>query len=275
MASPPEPHAAAPRLSTVTAVGTSSLKSPTRPPPHLHIPDDDHPLHPRARRAARSASDTGKRRDSPGARASAGSAASPANDEGHRPSGPANGASGGFTSPDAELLGIGPSRRRRERDPQTTTTSSRDSPQRPRASSYHALDSLGRDELALLDARFEDMGDGDIAAFLAPYERGWDVYRAKRAEEEEAAARLFPPSPPGERRDHPLKVLSRAVRELREVVVRLEDDNARLREERERERVAGGGASRRGSEPVSLPVVNERQSHSHQVSKVLGVADPS
>lgn len=298
----PEPDKAAPLLSRVTA-SASSLSSPTRPPPHLSIPipdRDDHPLAHPARRAGRSGSDNGKRRGSPIARSGASlsgipsssgtglgsglATPSPAPSPGlDTPRAPrisdANGQGQGFTSPDAELLGIGPSRRRRE---PTTTSSSRDSPSRPRprpSSSYYALDSLGRDEVALVDARFEDMADADIAAFLAPYEKGWETYRAKRAEEEEAAARLFPPSPPGERRDHPLKILSRAVRELRESVARLEEDNARLREERdeavdkERERERGverdRGGSRRGSEPVNLPVVS-RQTHSQQVSYVAG-----
>lgn len=304
MASPPElDKVAEPRPATSAgAAGTSSSSSPTRPP-HLHIPgSDDHPLAQHGRRGTRSVSDIGKRRVSPaapGAGAGSGSGAgsgaiSPAASPGlerHPYSAAASGqrgpsstsnetnangaAAGGFTSPDADLLGIGPSRpRRRERDT-ATGSSSRDSPQRPRASSsYHALDSLGRDEIALLDARFEDMPDSEIATFLAPYEKGWDVYRAKRAEQEAEEARLFPPSPPGERRDHPLKVLSRAVRELREVAGRLEEENARLRmqiDEKERERLP---TSRRGSEPVPLPVVNERQ-HTHQVSNSRGGADGS
>lgn len=45
---------------------------------------------------------------------------------------------------------------------------------------------------------------------------------------------LFPPSPPllqnhAQITDHPLRVLSRAVRELREAIERLEEENLRLR----------------------------------------------
>lgn len=108
------------------------------------------------------------------------------------------------------------------------------------------LDCLGRDELALLDTHFDGMNDRELAAFLAPYAS--DVNGGGRSRDGEsqstdgtstpppnnADAPLFPPSPPPARsvehaREHPLRVLSRAVRELREVISRLEDENALLR----------------------------------------------
>lgn len=192
---------------------TTALSSPTRPP-HLAIPDD-HPLA-AGRRGTRSASDAGGRRP----RASA--PAAPSSSEVLSPASPGLErvtTTGSFNPPDADLLGIGPSR-------PSVSKRARDSPARAR--SFHALDSLARDELALLDTRFEDMQDADLASFLAPFERGWEVYRQEEKSEEE---RLFPPSPPARQRDHPVKVLSRAVRELKEVVARLEEENARLRGE--------------------------------------------
>ncbi|CAK9779640.1 TBC-domain-containing protein [Cutaneotrichosporon oleaginosum] len=205
MASPPSE--ATPRPATTTS-------SPSRP--HLLIPDD-HPLA-AGRRGTRSASDAGGRR----ARASAPATGISSGDSHLSPASPGLErvtTGGNFNAPDADLLGIGPSR------PSNKRERVRDSPARAR--SFHALDSLARDELALLDTRFEDMPESELATFLSPYERGWEAYR----EQEEAEERLFPPSPPARQRDHPVKVLSRAVRELREVVARLEDENARLRGE--------------------------------------------
>lgn len=64
---------------------------------------------------------------------------------------------------------------------------------------------------------------------------------------------LFPPSPPPVvRREHPLRVLSRAVRELREVIGRLEDENARLREERQPQ-PQPKLKSKAETEPIALP----------------------
>ena len=54
------------------------------------------------------------------------------------------------------------------------------------------------------------------------------------AQEDENTSPLFPPSPSSravqsEVFDHPLRVLSRAVRELKEAIERLEEENERLR----------------------------------------------
>lgn len=59
---------------------------------------------------------------------------------------------------------------------------------------------------------------------------------------------LFPPSPPGEscepvRLEHPLSILSRAIREMREAVGKVEMENERLRREVERYRRASEGGA--------------------------------
>ncbi|BEI79922.1 hypothetical protein CcaverHIS002_0104510 [Cutaneotrichosporon cavernicola] len=198
---------------TLRPAATAS-SSPTRAP-HLAIPDD-HPLA-AGKRGTRSTSDAGGRVHTPSSAVAASDSISPTSPGLERVT-----TTGSFNVPDADLLGIGPSR------PAANGRRARDSPARPR--SFHALDSLARDEITLLDTRFEDMPEADLASFLTPFERGWEAYRPQEQEEEP----LFPPSPPATQRDHPVKVLSRAVRELREVVARLEQENARLRGEERR-----------------------------------------
>lgn len=90
------------------------------------------------------------------------------------------------------------------------------------------MDSLGRDEIALLDTRFDDMTDEEIARALEPY-AGREPASPPGSASSDGA--LFPPSPPPVvQREHPLRILSRAVRELREVIGRLEEENERLSE---------------------------------------------
>ncbi|GMK58448.1 hypothetical protein CspeluHIS016_0504800 [Cutaneotrichosporon spelunceum] len=184
--------------------------------PHISIPDN-HPLA-AGKRGTRSASDTSGPARTTSAAIAISDSVSPSSPGLERVT-----TAGSFNAPDADLLGIGPSR------PAVNGRRMRDSPARTR--SFHALDSLARDEITLLDTRFEDMPETDLACFLAPYEKGWEAYRPQ---EEEGEERLFPPSPPATQRDHPVQVLSRAVRELREVVARLEQENARLRGEERR-----------------------------------------
>ncbi|ORY35339.1 rab-GTPase-TBC domain-domain-containing protein [Naematelia encephala] len=112
-------------------------------------------------------------------------------------------------------------------------------------------DSLSKDDLAVLETRFDLMTDAELREFttgaststpsgseiLTPrvttrHSRGSET--ESDSDGEPTPSPLFPPSPPsGSKRrqgaDHPLRVLSRAVRELRETVEALEEENALLR----------------------------------------------
>lgn len=178
---------------------------------------------------------------------------------------------------DADLLGIGPSQRLSRRagpsnkpspavsdvavlpealslDPAPTVPSI---PLSPR-STLHALDSLSKDEVAILDTRFDLMSDDELRIYLEhfgappPRDSSTDLPTPKvkpgtppkphsPALMTGDKTPLFPPSPPShathrEVVDHPLRILSRAVRELREANSRLEEENERLRLHLERER---------------------------------------
>lgn len=81
----------------------------------------------------------------------------------------------------------------------------------------------------MLDTRFDDMTDEELADVLRLYDT--DATPVESADADDA---LFPPSPPPvTKKEHPLRVLSRAVKELREVIGRLEDENDKLRAGRE------------------------------------------
>ncbi|KAK4689732.1 small G protein signaling modulator 3, partial [Tremellales sp. Uapishka_1] len=114
------------------------------------------------------------------------------------------------------------------------------------------LDSLSREELAVLEMRFDLMEDDELEEYLrvlSGVEQGSELLTPRvtgsgshitplptrrpvvcRPEDD----LLFPPSPPGHEReelDHPLRILCRAVRELKEVVEQLETENASLKKE--------------------------------------------
>jgi hypothetical protein len=178
---------------------------------------------------------------------------------------------------DADLLGIGPSQRLSRRagpsnkpspaisdvaalpealslDPAPAVPSI---PLSPR-STLHALDSLSKDEVAILDTRFDLMSDDELRIYLEhfgappPRDSSTDLPTPKvkpgTPPKPQSPALmtgdkipLFPSSPPShathrEVVDHPLRILSRAVRELREANSRLEEENERLRLDLERER---------------------------------------
>jgi hypothetical protein len=125
-------------------------------------------------------------------------------------------------------------------------------------STLHALDSLSKDEVAILDTRFDLMSDDELRIYLEhfgappPRDSSTDLPTPKvkpgtppkphsPALMTGDKTPLFPPSPPShathrEVVDHPLRILSRAVRELREANSRLEEENERLRLHLERER---------------------------------------
>jgi hypothetical protein len=108
------------------------------------------------------------------------------------------------------------------------------------------LDSLTRIELAVVEERFDLMSDEEINRFLNEYGKysSGDVLStpraARRARDDQADSPLFPPSPPSEAQldqpDHPLRILSRAVREMQEAVKRVQAENVRLQEELQRYR---------------------------------------
>lgn len=126
------------------------------------------------------------------------------------------------------------------------------------AKPWDHLESLTKDELSIVDTRFDLMSDDELYEYLqnipvAPedptprVELSAPVFPANRRTSSSAGpsstvqltpsgdkSPLFPPSPPSLQNnaqitDHPLRVLSRAVRELREVIGKLEEENARLR----------------------------------------------
>ncbi|OWZ43504.1 hypothetical protein C351_02880 [Cryptococcus neoformans c8] len=126
------------------------------------------------------------------------------------------------------------------------------------AKPWDHLESLTKDELSIVDTRFDLMSDDELYEYLqnipvAPedptprVELSAPVFPANRQTSSSAGpsstaqltpsgdkSPLFPPSPPSLQNnaqitDHPLRVLSRAVRELREVIGKLEEENARLR----------------------------------------------
>ncbi|XAO21799.1 hypothetical protein I312_100555 [Cryptococcus bacillisporus CA1280] len=129
------------------------------------------------------------------------------------------------------------------------------------AKPWDHLESLSKDELSIVDTRFDLMSDDELHEYLqnvpcAPedptphVELSSPVFPANGQTSSSASSSattelppsrdtgdkspLFPPSPPllqnnAQITDHPLRVLSRAVRELREVIERLEEENLRLR----------------------------------------------
>jgi hypothetical protein len=145
-----------------------------------------------------------------------------------------------------------------------------ETPRRPRralGSWAGYLDSLSRDEIEVLDTPFDVMSDSELLAALRSFGHAREGRKSSRrgsgsptrrdtartsngdshaspspsptksalssTPPQSTAAPLFPPSPPGPavaHAEHPLRVLSRAVRELREVIARLEVENARLKD---------------------------------------------
>ncbi|WRT68185.1 uncharacterized protein IL334_005160 [Kwoniella shivajii] len=125
------------------------------------------------------------------------------------------------------------------------------------------LDSLNKEELSIVDTRFDLMSDEELNRYVSlavsahtnPLITSIDCTDQSPAEDtsEDAAPLespsmrrpsssqsaqnpLFPPSPPPQQpilnvSEHPLRVLSKAVAELREVVEKLNEENERLREE--------------------------------------------
>lgn len=161
---------------------------------------------------------------------------------------------------DADLLGVGPSRRLAPVKGSSTHPISNSVP--PPANSLPMqttrsrrpwkifLQSLSREELAVVDTDFDGMTEQQLRTYLRSFSTSSTpthlpsdgvspmesvpptppIPILPRAGED---APLFPPSPPGttyrECVDHPLRILSRAVRELREAVEKLEEENEALR----------------------------------------------
>lgn len=182
---------------------------------------------------------------------------------------------------EADLLGVGPSRKlgkstvttstpqilaSRERTRQDATTNGLER-SRSRRSWRVFLQSLSKEELAVIETNFDAMSDEQLQTYITAFESiptpppgdlsdadGISPLAAPEIpadpppyapEEIDVGARLFPPSPPGKTRqelvDHPIRILSRAVRELREVVETLEEENEELRLLKQ----AGGVSSKR------------------------------
>lgn len=175
------------------------------------------------------------------------------------------------TTTEADLLGVGPSRRLGKI---TTAKASDDGNgitangfvmerSKSRRSWKVFLQSLSKEELAIIETDFDSMPDNQLQAYLSSFDpspkdssnmsndhhnesdsqmEAINIAQAQAQAQAQAPTipgdtelepPLFPPSPPGETQrelvDHPLRILSRAVRELREVVENLEDENEKLR----------------------------------------------
>jgi len=161
---------------------------------------------------------------------------------------------------DADLLGVGPSRRLAPVKSSSTQPISGSVP--PPANSIPMqtsrskrpwkmfLQSLSREELAVVDTDFDGMTEQQLQAYLLSFSTSstptdipsGDITPADSIPptppipiqpQPSDDAPLFPPSPPGTTHrdivDHPLRILSRAVRELREAVEKLEEENEALR----------------------------------------------
>ena len=192
---------------------------------------------------------------------------------------------------DADLLGVGPSRRLAPVKGSSTQPISSSVP--PPANSLPMqtsrskrpwkmfLQSLSREELAVVDTDFDGMTEQQLRAYLRSFSSSStptdiaseDITPADsipptppipiqpRPSDD---APLFPPSPSGtthrEIVDHPLRILSRAVRELREAVEKLEEENEALRLIKE----AGGVRSKRNRQA-------DQVSHSRYTRSIVNV----
>jgi len=171
---------------------------------------------------------------------------------------------------DADLLGIGPSRRlgafktssiQPQSHPSTSTANPSTGTPMQKSRSQRPwkmfLQSLSREELAVVDTDFDAMTESQLRSYLHSFSTSSTISEAPDVIREDVSpltsvpptppipiqARssdmggpdqpLFPPSPPGTTDrdfvDHPLRILSRAVRELREAVEKLEEENEALR----------------------------------------------
>lgn len=187
---------------------------------------------------------------------------------------------------EADLLGVGPSRKLGKSITGTVGEEARSGAgygtslesTRSRRSWKVFLQSLSKEELAIIETDFESMPDDQLQNYLTFFdtrtrdttsqlgiENAGDESQAQPINvthkaspripvETDIEPPLFPPSPPGEAAqelvDHPLRILSRVVRELREVVESLEYENEKLRLLKE----AGGvrGKRDRRADQVSM-----------------------
>lgn len=157
------------------------------------------------------------------------------------------------------------------------------------------VESLRREEIGVVETRFDLMTDEELDAYLGQYgqalstpslatprkppdktvstspttpraPRGAQSVRSKGADvDDEDKSPLFPPSPPrhaakSQVLDHPLRILSRAIRELQVAVQRLEEENDRLR--------APGATS---SSPVIAQKAADRVSHKLQALLTIDI----
>ncbi|RXK40181.1 hypothetical protein M231_02455 [Tremella mesenterica] len=119
--------------------------------------------------------------------------------------------------------------------------------------------SLSKEELVIVNKRFDLMSDLELSEYLSLFGSSQSSTQPSAShsphplldpasltpqnssqstpsliiDDQDSQIPLFPPSPPGhvkpEIADHPLRVLSRAIRELQEEIARLEEDNQALR----------------------------------------------
>lgn len=242
----------------------SRLAARTLDPGGSFTSHDDHPLSPSSHPSHPSL----HRRISSNAPATSYFESEDTHNDMSRASGSSNRGRRGTNATEADLLGVGPSRRlgksagtSRGTDRDSTsragdaTTSQVLERTRSRRSWRVFLQSLSKEELAVIETNFDAMSDEQLHAYLAAFDASPAIARDSAlpiADGPKSSVRvvppdpppyapdavdpaepLFPPSPPGEAKqelvDHPLRILSRAVRELREVVESLEEENEKLR----------------------------------------------
>ena len=200
---------------------------------------------------------------------------------------------------EADLLGVGPSRKlgKVSTDKEKNTDEGKKGTvngtmlerSRSRRSWKVFIQSLNKEELAIIETDFDGMPDDQLQAYVSSFEstpndvdpapqdfqNGMDSQSKADNVMNESSPRipadsdldppLFPPSPPGETQrelvDHPLRILSRAVRELREVVEGLEDENEKLRLLKE----VGGVRGKRDRRADQVCLLN----HQHTFSVVF------
>lgn len=169
------------------------------------------------------------------------------------------------TTTEADLLGVGPSRKLGKGTTTQVSAEGKSSTlnghimerSKSRRSWKVFLQSLSKEEMAIIETDFDGMPDDQLQAYLSSFDPSSGGSRYDKVDQDgeneaqleaididhapaprfpgetELEPPLFPPSPPGETQrelvDHPLRILSRAVRELREVVETLEDENEKLR----------------------------------------------
>jgi hypothetical protein len=128
------------------------------------------------------------------------------------------------------------------------------------------VNSLSREEMQIVDTRFDLMSEPELSIYLSSFSQSSRTPRqvislspttprptsvnsvsgrVREVSDDGDTSPLFPPSPPNqetrrEMMDHPLRILARAVRELKEAIESLEEENEILRNAQGRRTIRRG-----------------------------------